>query len=174
MTEPMTAPGGRESDDAVPSSSLRQGDHGEHHEHLLRDATSPDDWAWRRAIRARRPLLLVYRGIILTLGFALVGVGLVLVPLPGPGWLMVFLGLAVLASEFEPANRLLKFGRARLHQWNLWLQAQSRWVQVAVGLATFAFVCAVLWVTMYFSGVPAWLPDPIEGALVDGARLPRA
>ncbi|MBP6994658.1 MAG: TIGR02611 family protein [Phycicoccus sp.] len=174
MTEPMTAPGDQESDDAVPSRPVRQDDHGEHPEHLLRDADSPDDWAWRRAIRARRPLLLVYRGIILTLGFTLVGFGLVLVPLPGPGWLMVFLGLAVLASEFEPANRLLQFARAQLHQWNVWIKAQSRWVQVVVGVATFAFVCAVLWVTMHFSGVPAWLPDPIEDALVDVARLPRA
>ena len=143
-------------------------------EHLLRDADSPDDWAWRRHIRSRRPLLLIYRGVILTVGLGLIGLGLVLVPLPGPGWVIVFLGLALLASEFEPANRLLKFGRKWLHQWNLWMRRQTRTVQALVALATFAFVCAVLWVTMYISGVPAWLPDPIEQGLVDWAGLPRA
>lgn len=33
-------------------------------------------------------------------------VGIVLIPLPGPGWLIVFAGLALLASEFAVAARL--------------------------------------------------------------------
>ena len=150
------------------------GDHEAHHEHLLRDAESVDDWAWRRAIRARRPLLLVYRGVVLTLGFSLIVVGLILVPLPGPGWLVVFLGLAILASEFEPANRLLHYARGRLHLWNLWIKRQSRPVQALVALVTFAFVCGVVWVTLRVSGVPSWLPDVAEDALVNVVGLPRA
>jgi len=40
--------------------------------------------------------------------------GLALVPLPGPGWLIVFLGLGIMATEFAWAERLLDFGRRTL------------------------------------------------------------
>lgn len=39
-------------------------------------------------------------------GSSLVVVGLVLVPLPGPGWAVVLSGMAVLGSEFAWAERL--------------------------------------------------------------------
>ena len=44
-------------------------------------------------------------------GFALVALGIVLMPLPGPGWAIVAGGLALLATEFEWANRLLQHVR---------------------------------------------------------------
>lgn len=44
---------------------------------------------------------------ISVLGTALIVAGIVLVPLPGPGWAIVFAGLAVFASEFRWARRLL-------------------------------------------------------------------
>ena len=62
--------------------------------HLLRDANDPDDWAWRRAIRQRPAALAAYRVVVLALGVVLILGGLALVPLPGPGWLVVLLGLA--------------------------------------------------------------------------------
>lgn len=43
---------------------------------------------------------------IFLLGFAIVGTGIVLLPLPGPGWVIIFLGFAILASEFEFAERV--------------------------------------------------------------------
>jgi uncharacterized protein (TIGR02611 family) len=49
-------------------------------------------------------------------GFVLVVVGLVLVPLPGPGWLIVFAGLAILATEYVWAQRILRFARQKLEQ----------------------------------------------------------
>lgn len=44
---------------------------------------------------------------ISVLGTALIVAGFVLVPLPGPGWLIVAAGLAVFAREFRWARRLL-------------------------------------------------------------------
>ena len=44
-------------------------------------------------------------------GFGLVVLGLILVPLPGPGWAIVFGGLALLATEFVWAERLLGFAK---------------------------------------------------------------
>lgn len=41
------------------------------------------------------------------IGFTLLLVGLVMLATPGPGWLTIVLGLAVLAAEFVWARRLL-------------------------------------------------------------------
>lgn len=40
-------------------------------------------------------------------GFTLVLVGIVMMVTPGPGWLVIVLGLGVLAAEFVWARRLL-------------------------------------------------------------------
>ncbi len=46
------------------------------------------------------------------LGWTVVGVGVVMLVLPGPGWAAVFLGLAILGSEFAWAHQLLRRSRA--------------------------------------------------------------
>jgi len=50
-------------------------------------------------------------------GFVVILAGIVLLVLPGPGWALIFLGLAILATEYVWARRLLekakeKFGQA--------------------------------------------------------------
>lgn len=40
-------------------------------------------------------------------GFTLLGIGIVMIVTPGPGWLTIFLALGVLAAEFVWARRLL-------------------------------------------------------------------
>jgi len=40
-------------------------------------------------------------------GFTLLGLGLVMVFTPGPGWLVIFFGLTLLAAEFVWARRLM-------------------------------------------------------------------
>jgi len=40
-------------------------------------------------------------------GFTLLGVGAVMLIMPGPGWLVIFLGLTLLAAEFVWARRLM-------------------------------------------------------------------
>jgi hypothetical protein len=46
-------------------------------------------------------------------GFLVILIGLVLIPLPGPGWLIVFAGLAILAREYVWAERLLREAKRR-------------------------------------------------------------
>src|SRR5690606_4815985 len=43
---------------------------------------------------------------VFVLGFSVVGAGIILLPLPGPGWAIIFIGFAILASEFEFAERV--------------------------------------------------------------------
>jgi uncharacterized protein (TIGR02611 family) len=40
-------------------------------------------------------------------GFVLLGAGIAMLALPGPGWLTIFAGLAMLAGQFQWARRLL-------------------------------------------------------------------
>ena len=67
-------------------------------------------------------------------------VGIVAIPYPGPGWLIVFAGLAILAREFAWARRALKFGRKKYDDWNEWVQRQH-W---SVKTLTFTFTCLVV------------------------------
>ncbi|MEO7236307.1 MAG: TIGR02611 family protein [Lapillicoccus sp.] len=124
-----------------------------------------DDWAWRRRIRAHPTTRRLYRGAVGVVGAVVLVVGLVAVPAPGPGWLIVFVGLAILASEFEFAQRLLRWGRARLEEWNTWLRTQPWWVAGLVGLGTASVVAVVFWGFFAWSGTPGWLPDQVEAWL---------
>jgi uncharacterized protein (TIGR02611 family) len=61
------------------------------------------DWfkkGWSKTpTKVRKPFVFV-------LGFTVVAVGIALIPLPGPGWAIVFAGFAILATEFEFAERV--------------------------------------------------------------------
>lgn len=118
-----------------------------------------DDWAWRRRIRANPSTHLMYRGAVALVGLVIVVAGLIAVPAPGPGWLIVFLGVSVWASEFEWAQQLLGWCKARLRDWNTWLQSQPWWVTALVAIATAALVAGVLWAYLAWQGAPGWLPD---------------
>jgi len=53
------------------------------------------------------PVQQIKRAIKAVFGFTLLAIGIVLLVTPGPGWLVIFSGLAVLAAEFLWARRLL-------------------------------------------------------------------
>jgi uncharacterized protein (TIGR02611 family) len=124
-------------------------------------ATDPDndDWAWRRKIRANPKSYLIYRIVVGVIGAVVTIGGLVLIPAPGPGWLIVFLGLAILASEFEWADRLLSYARQQVGRWTDWARRQSLVVRLLLGLATFVLLVGLLWLTLRFAGVPGFVPD---------------
>lgn len=122
---------------------------------------------WRRRIRSNPTYHRAYRLAVGLLGLLVVVIGLIAVPAPGPGWLIVFVGVSIWASEFESAQRLLDWGRARLQEWNDWLSARPWWVAGLVGLGTAAVVAGVMWGLLAWTGSPGWLPDRVE-ALLDG------
>ena len=49
----------------------------------------------------------VRRALRIVVGFTLLLVGVVMIVTPGPGWLVIFLGLGLLAAEFLWARRLM-------------------------------------------------------------------
>jgi uncharacterized protein (TIGR02611 family) len=50
--------------------------------------------------------------VVAVVGFTVLAIGIVLLPLPGPGWAVIFGGLAILATEFIWARRLRDQARA--------------------------------------------------------------
>ena len=61
----------------------------------------------RDAARTNRALDATWKLIVLVIGLTLVGLGIFFLLFPGPGWATLLLGLIVLASEYNWANRLL-------------------------------------------------------------------
>lgn len=49
-------------------------------------------------------------------GFAVMLAGVALLVLPGPGWLLIFAGLAILSTEYVWARRLLAKAKAKAEQ----------------------------------------------------------
>ena len=127
--------------------------------------------AHRRRERIRRNPAgnAAYRVGVAVVGAGIMLVGFPLIPLPGPGWLVVFLGLGVLASEFGWATRLQRFGLGVLRRWTGWVTTRSRTVQVLLGVATAAVVALAVWAYLAVAGVPGWLPDGVQRLL---ARAP--
>lgn len=116
------------------------------------------DTTWRRRLAARRSVDHAYRIGVGLVGGVIVALGLVTIPLPGPGWLTVIAGLFVLASEFTWAERLLEFTKKHVARWTAWVAAQRLWVRLLLAAATAAFVYGVLVVTLHVMGVPDWVP----------------
>ncbi|QUQ67065.1 Putative transmembrane protein (PGPGW) [Kutzneria sp. CA-103260] len=82
--------------------------------------------------------------------------GVILIPYPGPGWLVVFAGLAILATEFAWAGRVLAYARARYDQWTAWLGRQPLPLRLLVLAATGLVILATLWLLGMFSLVAGW------------------
>jgi uncharacterized protein (TIGR02611 family) len=90
--------------------------------------------------RATKKLLIAVAGGLVVI------LGIVMIPYPGPGWLVVFLGLAILATEFVWAKRLLNHARAKYDVWQAWFKHQTLLVKALIGLMTFIIAVLILWV----------------------------
>jgi uncharacterized protein (TIGR02611 family) len=110
-----------------------------------------------RVIRANPTGRVALRIGVALLGAAVVALGLMLVPLPGPGWLIVLLGLSIWAIEFVWARHVLRFARLQLRRWTRWVAGRSWPVRLLLGLVGLAFVGVVVWASLKVSfGVDLW------------------
>lgn len=55
---------------------------------------------WRKTPRTARRVLVLIAGSLVILA------GMAMLVLPGPGWAAIFLGLAILATEFDRAEKV--------------------------------------------------------------------
>lgn len=88
---------------------------------------------------------MIWRVLIGTLGAVIVLIGLALIPLPGPGWALVFVGVAVWATEFSWAQRLLQYGRRVLRGWTEWVKRRSLVIRLLLGLLGLLVLAGVAW-----------------------------
>jgi uncharacterized protein (TIGR02611 family) len=103
-------------------------------------------WArWRDRLRERPAAEFGYRILVAIIGLAILAVGIVAIPYPGPGWAIVFAGLAILATEFNAAKRVLKWVRVRYDAVMAWFGRQHIAVKGLGALFTGAVVVATLW-----------------------------
>ncbi|BAU81987.1 dipeptide/oligopeptide/nickel transport permease [Streptomyces laurentii] len=65
-------------------------------------------------IKARRTLHLSWQVGVFLVGLAVVGAGIVMLPLPGPGWLVIFGGMAIWATEFVWAQLVLRWTKRKV------------------------------------------------------------
>jgi drug/metabolite transporter (DMT)-like permease len=81
-------------------------------------------WASEASHMIVRTVEQVRRAFRIVAGFTLLLAGVVMIVTPGPGWLVIFLGLSLLAAEFIWARRLMERmkregGRVRDAVWSI-------------------------------------------------------
>ena len=126
--------------------------------------------AWREKVKSTKHGKLVWRISVGVIGGIVLIAGLIAIPYPGPGWLIVFAGLGILATEFEWAHRLLRFARSKYDAFADWLGRQNVMVKALFGLGTCAIVLATVWLLGAAKMIGgwvgihwAWLASPLFG-----------
>jgi len=95
--------------------------------------------------------------------------GIIAIPYPGPGWLIVFAGLAILATEFAWAQHVLEYAREKYDAWTQWLKRQNLTVRLLVLGVTGLVVVVTLYLLNVFGlmnnllGLPFdWVDSPFS------------
>lgn len=88
--------------------------------------------------KTKKTLIGILGGIVLV-------AGVIMIPYPGPGWLVVFAGLGILSTEFEWAQRLLHFAKSKYDAWEAWIRRQNRTVRALFLLLTGVVVVVTIW-----------------------------
>ncbi len=82
------------------------------------------------------------RPLTLTLGWTIVIIGLITIPLPGQGWLTTFIGVGILSLEQRWAKNLLVRG-VHLYDWFFaWFHRQRQSVRVTLVI----LLIVVIWI----------------------------
>jgi uncharacterized protein (TIGR02611 family) len=100
-------------------------------------------WVHRRPAGPR-----VWRIGIALLGGIVIIVGVIFLAVPGPGWVTIFVGLGIWATEFAWAKSLLTSVQRTVGKVTAWIRRQPRWLTVlvaVVGLLVLAAVAVGVW-----------------------------
>lgn len=123
---------------------------------------------WRERLRERPTTNAAYRTLVGITGAAVLAGGIIAIPYPGPGWAILFIGLAILASEFAWARHTLKSVKGRYDAFMGWFGRQAAWVRAIGAVLTGLVVLGTLWMfgalqmLAGWTGVErTWLRSPI-------------
>lgn len=135
---------------------------------------SEDPVRWRRAVRCHPVAGPLYRVVIGLLGLALIIVGIPMVPLVGPGWATIFVGLFLWSTEFIWARRVTQFVKAEVKAFEQYAMALPWKAKAPMLMLSAAFGWLCFYVALLLTGVPGWTPDQVEDLLLMVPGLHRA
>jgi uncharacterized protein (TIGR02611 family) len=101
-------------------------------------------------IKARRALHLSWQVGVFVIGLAVVVVGIVMLPLPGPGWVVIFGGMAIWATEFVWAQLVLRWTKRKV------TEAAQRALDPAVRRRNIVLTSIGLVIVIALVGVYVW------------------
>ena len=93
----------------------------------------------------------LYRLVFAVVGFTVLAAGVAMLVLPGPGLLVIVVGLTILALEFAWAERMLERAIDRMERARQATREASRWQKIFGGLAIAAALGAVIAAAMYWN-----------------------
>jgi uncharacterized protein (TIGR02611 family) len=104
---------------------------------------------WRERIRQHALLNNVWRLGVFTVGAAVLLAGVAMLVLPGPGWAAIFVGFAILATEFAWAQAVLNRAKdmatkAKDKALDPRVRRRNQIIAVVAGLAVAAAIIAYL------------------------------
>lgn len=105
----------------------------------------------QKAIKhSKKVLVAIIGGIVLISG-------IIMIPYPGPGWLVVFMGLGILATEFTWAENILHRLRQKYEAWQAWVEKQNRCFKILLFIATSIIVIVTIWLFNGYGLLNDWL-----------------
>ncbi|MFB7735499.1 TIGR02611 family protein [Streptomyces sp. NPDC056112] len=109
-------------------------------------------------VRSRRVLHLGWQAGIFLVGLLVVIAGAVMLVLPGPGWLVIFGGMAIWATEFVWAQLVLRWTKRKVTEAaQQALDPEVRRRNIALTLIGLVIVAALVGVYVWrFGLVPPW------------------
>ncbi|HLL67795.1 MAG TPA: PGPGW domain-containing protein [Micromonosporaceae bacterium] len=113
--------------------------------------------AWDSLLRMRRRMYgtragrLTVRISIAVVGALIVGLGLLMVPLPGPGWLVVLAGLGIWSLEFRWARSLLALTRRGLSWWSRTMRSGPWLARIALGAVLATAILGAAWLSLRYT-----------------------
>jgi uncharacterized protein (TIGR02611 family) len=100
--------------------------------------------------RAKKISIAIVGGIVLL-------AGIIMIPYPGPGWAVVFVGLGILSTEFEWARRVLEYAKHKYELWAKWVKRQNVFIKSLIWLATALVVVVTIWLLNGYGLINGWL-----------------
>ncbi|MGB4762240.1 MAG: TIGR02611 family protein [Candidatus Saccharimonas sp.] len=108
--------------------------------------------AWKNKLpRKTRRVLIGFLGWVVLL------LGVVMIPYPGPGWVVVFIGLSILATEFDWARDLHHYARGKYDAWQDWLRRQPGYIKAIFWCLTCVTVVVTIWLLNGYGLINSWL-----------------
>lgn len=125
-----------------------------------------DPIRWRRVFRTNPITAIVYRTLIAVLGLTLILLGVPLVPLVGPGWAVIFIGLYLWSTEFLWARRVTQFVKAEVKAFEQYSRALPWTAKLPMLMGTLAFGWVCFYLALWITGVPGWTPETAKDLLL--------